>query len=78
MMKTTPSNNNLRLSHYRHCTPDRSNCEVGPDCQLRPDVGQSGAEDPQRQKDGGGLDAEGTRQMEQMVIESYRFQCFII
>ena len=32
-----------------------------PDCQLRPDVGQSGAEDPQRQKDGGGLDAEGTR-----------------
>ena len=46
--------------------------------RRRPDVGQSGAEDPQRQKDGGGLDAEGTRQMEQMVIESYRFQCFII
>ena len=77
-MKTTLSNKNLRLSHYRHYNPGRSNLEVGPDCPLRPDVGQNGAEDPQRQKDGGGLDAEGTRQMEQMVIESYRFQCFII
>ena len=65
-MKTTSSNNNLRVSHYQHYNPGSSNCEVGPDCQLRPDVDQSGAEDPQRQKDGGGLDAEGTRQMEQM------------
>ena len=67
-MKTTSSNNNLRVSHYQHYNPGSSNCEVGPDCQLRPDVDQSGAEDPQRQKDGGGLDAEGTRPMEKMEL----------